>query len=98
MSSVIQVNRIYLIFNPVHFLVDSSDGIVFNKTRKPSGNRLSNGLVMPLLPLGIMPLVNTTTFNPRKETLLHGESSLKPSNEDLIQQMISNEKRLPTIY
>ena len=25
MSSVIQVNRIYLIFNPVHFLVDSSD-------------------------------------------------------------------------
>ena len=24
MSSVIQVNRIYLIFNPVHFLVDSS--------------------------------------------------------------------------
>ena len=27
-----------------------------------------------------------------------GESSLKPSNEDLTQQMISNEKRLPTIY
>ena len=25
MFSVIQVNRIYLIFNPVHFLVDSSD-------------------------------------------------------------------------
>ena len=25
MSSVIQVNRIYLIFNPVHFLVDSSE-------------------------------------------------------------------------
>ena len=24
MFSVIQVNRIYLIFNPVHFLVDSS--------------------------------------------------------------------------
>ena len=57
-----------------------------------------NGLVMPLLPLGIMPLVNTTTSNPRKETLLLGESSLKPSNEDLTQQMISNEKRLPTIY
>ena len=73
-------------------------GIVFNRTRKPSGNRLNNGLVMPLLPLGIMPLVNTTTSNPRKETLLLGESSLKPSNEDLTQQMISNEKRLPTIY
>lgn len=43
-------------------------------------------------------LVNTTTSNPRKETLLLGESSLKPSNEDLTQQMISNEKRLPTIY
>ena len=25
MSSMIQVNRIYLIFNSVHFLVDSSD-------------------------------------------------------------------------
>lgn len=30
MSSVIQVNRIYLIFNPVHFLVDSSDFLYLN--------------------------------------------------------------------
>ena len=27
MFSVIQVNRIYLIFNPVHFLVDSSESL-----------------------------------------------------------------------
>ena len=73
-------------------------GFVFNRTRKPSGNRLNNGLVMPLLPLGIMLLVNITTSNPRKETLLLGESSQKPSNVGLTQQMISNVKRLPTIY
>ena len=34
MSSVIQVSRIYLIFNPVHFLVDSSDRIYMLKTFK----------------------------------------------------------------
>ena len=27
---MVQVNRIYLIFNPVHFLVDSSDGNYIN--------------------------------------------------------------------
>ena len=29
MSSMVQVNRIYLIFNPVHFLVDSSEKTSF---------------------------------------------------------------------
>ncbi len=31
MFSMIQVNRIYLIFNPVHFLVDSSENIYILK-------------------------------------------------------------------
>jgi hypothetical protein len=32
MFSMVQVNRIYLIFNPVHFLVDSSELKKQNKT------------------------------------------------------------------
>ncbi len=39
MFSVIQVNRIYLIFNPVHFLVDSSD--FMRKVNVPASDDLA---------------------------------------------------------
>ena len=34
MFSMVQVNRIYLIFNPVHFLVDSSEIAIFRHFRQ----------------------------------------------------------------
>ena len=44
-------------------------GRAFTRTRTHSGNRLTNGLRMVLLPSRIMQRAETTTPNPRKVTL-----------------------------
>lgn len=46
MFSMVQVNRIYLIFNPVHFLVDSSELIKINLNMNPLGFDANLGKVL----------------------------------------------------
>ena len=61
MFSVIQVNRIYLIFNPVHFLVDSSE---FRKQAIPKHARQHpHHEFIQILPLNTTPMLMAKEYN-----------------------------------
>ena len=59
-------------------------------SRKPSRSRLTNGLKMALLLLGIMQMAKTTISNQSRATLLHGASLQKHLSMALTQLTKSN--------
>jgi len=69
----------------------------FSRTRKPSGNRLTNGLKMVSQPSGIMQMAKTMTSYQRLAMLLHGASLQKHLSMALTQLMKSNARWLPPI-
>ena len=78
-------------------LKSRKSGRAYSRTRKPSGNRLTNGLRLVLLPFGIMQMAKTTTSKQSRAMLLHGASLLKLLNMVLTLPTKSNAGWLPPI-